>query len=123
MKKFLAIYTGSVDSAKRAQWDRLDEQERQRRQAAGMQAWIAWGAAHQGAVVDGGGPLGKTKRVSAQGVADIRNQMAAYVIVRAESQQAAAALFENHPHFTLFPGDGVEIMECLPTPGQSSDPA
>jgi ribosomal protein S17 len=22
----------------------------------------------------------------------------------------------DHPHFTIFPGDGVEIMECLPIP-------
>jgi hypothetical protein len=27
-------------------------------------------------------------------------------------------MFENHPHFTIFPGDSVEIMECLPIPGQ-----
>jgi hypothetical protein len=25
---------------------------------------------------------------------------------------------EWHPHFTIFPGDSVEIMECLPMPGQ-----
>jgi hypothetical protein len=43
--------------------------------------------------------------------------MAAYVIVRAESQEAAAKLFLNHPHFTVFPGEAVEVMECLPTPG------
>jgi hypothetical protein len=51
-------------------------------------------------------------------VTDIKNVMAAYVIVRAESHDAAAKLFENHPHFTIFPGDSVEIMECLPLPGQ-----
>lgn len=28
----------------------------------------------------------------------------------------SAAMFVNHPHFTLFPGDAVEIMECLPIP-------
>jgi hypothetical protein len=38
------------------------------------------------------------------------------VIVQAESHEAAAKLFENHPHFTTFPGDSVEIMECLPLP-------
>ena len=43
--------------------------------------------------------------------------MAAYTVVQAESHEAAAKLFLNHPHFTIFPGDGVEIMECLPIPG------
>lgn len=71
---------------------------------------------HRSAIVDGGAPLGKTKRVSADSVADIRNQMTAYTIVRADSHEAAAKLFEQHPHFMIFPGDGVEIMECLPMP-------
>jgi hypothetical protein len=38
------------------------------------------------------------------------------VIVEAESHEAAAALFSEHPHFAVFPGDSVEIMECLPIP-------
>jgi hypothetical protein len=42
--------------------------------------------------------------------------MAGYVILEAESHEAAARLFENHPHFTIFPGERVEIMECLPVP-------
>ena len=29
----------------------------------------------------------------------------------------AAKLFLNHPHFMIFPGDRVEVMECLPIPG------
>ena len=61
-------------------------------------------------------PLGPTKRVSAEGIAEARNQVTAYVIVRAESHEAAARMFEEHPHFTIFPGDAVEIMECLPIP-------
>ena len=31
--------------------------------------------------------------------------------------EAAAKLFENHPHFTIFPGESVEIMPVLPIPG------
>jgi hypothetical protein len=38
-------------------------------------------------------------------------------MVEAESQDEAARLFLNHPHFTIFPGEGVEIMEILPGPG------
>lgn len=74
------------------------------------------GAAHSAAIVDQGSPLGKTKRASPRGIEDIKNSMTGYVIVQAESHEAAAKLFENHPHFTIFPGDSVEIMECLPLP-------
>jgi hypothetical protein len=41
---------------------------------------------------------------------------AACTVVRAASHEDAAKLFEDHPHFTIFPGDGVEVMECLPIP-------
>ena len=42
--------------------------------------------------------------------------IAGYVVVEAPTHEAAAQLFENHPHFAIFPGDSVEIMECLPIP-------
>ena len=72
----------------------------------------------EGGIVDQGSPVGKTKRISAQGISDTKNEIAAYTIVQADSHEAAARLFEHHPHFTIFPGDSVEIMECLPIPGQ-----
>ena len=42
--------------------------------------------------------------------------MTGYIVVQAESHEAAAKLFEGHPHFSIFPGDSVEVMECLPIP-------
>jgi hypothetical protein len=38
------------------------------------------------------------------------------MVVLAESHEGAAKLFLNHPHFMIFPGDPVEIKECLPIP-------
>lgn len=120
MKQFMAVYTGSASSEARRKWDALSEAEREGRVRAGMQAWHEWTTRHQAAIVFNGGPLGKTKRVSPEGVADITNALAAYTIVRAESHEAAARMFENHPHFSIFPGESVEIMECLPVPGSST---
>lgn len=114
MKTFLAIYTGSA--ATMDKWKTLDAKTREEREQAGMAAWNKWGMTNHKAIVEQGAPLGKTKRISGDGIADIRNNMAAYTIVQAESHEAAAKLFENHPHFTIFPGDGVEVMECLPMP-------
>lgn len=114
MKNFLAIYVGTAEAL--AAFQRLDEKEREQREAAGMAAWMEWGRVHEAQITDVGAPLGKTKRVAADGISDIRNNIAGYTIVKAESHEAAAKLFLNHPHFTLFPGDGVEIMECLPLP-------
>ncbi len=118
MKKFLAIYIGSQDGGARTKWHEMDEAARKAREAAGIDAWMEWGKVNAAAIVDRGAPLGKTRRASPEGVSDFRNNMTGYVIVEAESHEAAAKLFENHPHFTIFPGESVEIMECLPIPGQ-----
>lgn len=118
MKRFLAIYIGTATAVEKAQWEKLDEEKREELEARGIKAWMEWGIANAAVIVDQGSPLGKTKRASKQGIADIKNSMTGYVIVQAESHEAAAKLFENHPHFAIFPGDSVEIMECLPLPGQ-----
>jgi len=118
MKKFLAVYLGTPTSAQRKEWDKLDERQRKEREAAGMKSWGDWMATHKAAIVVEGSPLGKTKRAAAGGVSDTRNNLVGYIVIQAESHEAAARLFENHPHFTIFPGESVEIMECLPIPGR-----
>ena len=118
MKKFLAVYMGTAAARSSAEWDKLDATSRQALQAKGMQAWMDWGTANAAAIVDQGAPLGKTKRASKEGFDDFKNALTGYVVVQAESHTAAATLFENHPHFAIFPGQSVEIMECLPLPGQ-----
>src|SRR5262249_15021056 len=57
------------------------------------------------------------QKVSQRGIEDTSNEMGAYMVVRADSHEAAAELFERHPHFTIFPGEAVEIMPVLPIPG------
>ena len=69
------------------------------------------------AIVEMGSPLGKTKRTDKNGVSDTRNELGAWTVVKAKSQEDAAKLFLNHPHFMIFPGDRVEVMECLPISG------
>lgn len=117
MKKFMAVYTGSPEHNAKSGWDALDEKTRNARVEAGMKAWHEWGAKNAASIVVQGGPLGKTKKTTKAGIADIRNNLAGFIIIQAESHEAAARLFEGHPHFTIFPGDGVEIMEIMPIPG------
>jgi hypothetical protein len=116
MKTFLAIYLGSQDSGAFKKWKALPEAKRKERERAGMDAWLRWAKEHEASTVVQGGPLGKTKRTDATGVSDTKNLMSGYVVIEAESHEAAARLFENHPHFKIFPGEAVEIMECLPLP-------
>jgi hypothetical protein len=114
---YLAVFLGSKTSPKMAAWNALAEGERRAREQQGMAAWHAWVDKHQAAIVAMGGPLGKTKKVDQGGVADIANQMGAFTVVRAASHEAAAKMFEGHPHFAIFPGESIEIMPVLPIPG------
>lgn len=116
MKTFLAIYMGTKAGLERSGWMEFSDVARQAQQEAGVKAWAEWGKTHAASIVDFGAPLGKTKRASPEGISDTKNSMTGYVIVRAETHEAAAKIFERHPHFSVFPGDSVEIVECLPLP-------
>ena len=115
---YLAVFLGSKTSPQRKRWDALLEEERGTKEREGIAAWKAWVEKHQAAIVGMGGPLGKTKKVTQKGVADVSNDMGAFAVVRADSHEAAAKLFENHPHFAIFPGESIEVMPVLPIPGQ-----
>lgn len=115
MKKYLAVYTGTP--AAFAAWEALSDRERQRRQKNGMAAWQKWAADNAASIVEFGGPLSKTTLVNKSGVREISNNLSAFTVVQAKSRRAAASLFVDHPHFAIFPGEGVEIMEIMPTPG------
>ncbi len=114
MKRYLAVFTGSPSAW--ARWQTIPEATRRKRESEGMAEWKKWAVDNAASIVEFGGPLGKTKLVSNGGISDIRNQMGGFAIVQAESQEAAATLFIGHPHFTLLPGEGVEVMEILAVP-------
>ncbi len=114
---YLAVFLGSKDGPKFKAWNALPEAERRAKEREGMAAWKAWVQKHQAAIVGMGGPLGKTKKITQSGVEDVSNEMGGFTIVRADSHEAAAKLFENHPQFTIFPGESVEVMPVLPIPG------
>ncbi|MEZ5921317.1 MAG: hypothetical protein R3C60_08185 [Parvularculaceae bacterium] len=117
MKTYLAVFTGTQESRKKSGWDDLAEDDRKAREQKGIKAWGEWMRRHAGDLAFPGAPLGKTTFVSNDGVSEISNALSGFVVIKAESKEAVAEKFLNHPHFTIFPGDGVEIMECLPIPG------
>jgi hypothetical protein len=114
---YLAVFLGSKTSPKMIAWNALPEAERRSKERDGMAGWKAWVEKHQDAIAAMGGPLGKTKKVTQRGIEDVGNEMGAFTVIRAESHEAAAKLFENHPHFAIFPGEAVEVMPVLPIPG------
>ena len=114
---YLAVFLGSKTSPRQVAWDALPEADRRTKAGEGTAAWKAWVDKHHAAIVSMGGPLGQTKKVTQRGIDDVSNGMGAFTIVRADSHEAAAKLFDKHPFFSIFPGDAVEIMPVLPIPG------
>ena len=114
MKKFVALYMASGPQFEKMMKDSTPEQRKK-----GMEAWIKWMNANKASVVEGGAPLGKTKRVDSNGASNSKNEVGGYSIVQAESHDAATKLFgKDHPHLQM-PGAWIEIMEIMPLPEMS----
>ena len=114
--KFLAVYLGSMSGEKMKAWTAMPEAERKAKEREGMAAWHRWVEKHKDVIIELGGPLGKTRRVDGRGITEITNALTGFTVVRAASQEEAAKLFENHPHFAIFPGEAVEVMPVMPIP-------
>lgn len=114
MPRFLAVYTMKPEDL--ARFRNLPKSEQSAIETIGLKQWVDWEGKNAASFPDRGGMVGKTKRVTKDGVTDAVNPFCGYIVVEAETIEAAARLFENHPHFSIFPGDGVDIMPFLTDP-------
>ena len=114
MPRYLALFTMDKTGPKFRAWKAMTEAEQAATAETGVAAVKAWEAARADAILYTGGPLGPTKRIDDAGtVTDVVNLLTVFMVVRADSHEAAARLFENHPHMNPFPCDGVEVMPVL----------
>ena len=114
MPRFVAVYTMNPEDL--AAFRRRPKSEQEAIDKAGLKAWKEWGKRNAAAIVATDVMVGKTRRVTKSGVADTQNQIAGFLIVEAADIAAAADLFEDHPHITVFPGDGIDIMPVVTGP-------
>lgn len=115
MKNFLAIFRGEPQKGN-DEWNKLSPEESQKRIQEGMQAWGQWMETHSSQIVYPGGPVGKTLQANREGISATKNTDCGFIVIQAETHEEAAKMFLNHPHFSIFPGENVEIMECTPIP-------
>lgn len=113
LKTYLAVFLSDKSGPKWQDWYALTQEERDARDAVGIPALEAWDDQHKDRIAYLGGPLGRTLRVTDDQTARAVNQLTAFVVVRAESLEAAAKMFENHPHMAHFPCHAVDIMPIL----------
>ena len=111
MEKFMVLYMASPEAFAKMMQSTPEQQQK------GMAAWMAWMNKNQKSIVEGGGPIGKTKRVDARGASDMKNGLGGYSVVQANSHDDAAKLFgSDHPHLQM-PGAWIEISEIREIPG------
>jgi hypothetical protein len=114
MPRFVAVYTMMPEDV--AAFRRRPKSEQEAIDKAGLKAWEEWRKRNAAAIVATDVMVGKTKRVTKSGVADAQNEIAGFLIVEAADIAAAAALFQDHPHITVFPGDGIDVMPDVTGP-------
>jgi hypothetical protein len=115
MKKFLVLYRAPSSSFAQMKSATPEQQK------AGMDAWMAWSKRSAGAIVDMGGPLGKSLLVTPQGASPVSNDLGGFSVLQAESKEALAEALKGHPHF-MVPEGAIEIVELMPI-GCGSSPA
>lgn len=115
MSKFLVLYMAPAETMKA--WMAQPEEARKADEEKMKGEWNAWMKTNAGKIGETAG-AGKTKRVTAGGIEDVSNDVMLFSMVEAESTEAAAKIFEGHPHFGI-PGAWIDIMPVNYLPGMN----
>jgi hypothetical protein len=110
MKKFLVLYKAPTAAFEKMMKATPEQQK------AGMDAWMTWSKKAASSIVDMGGPLGKSMRVSQGGASPVTNDLGGYSIMQAESKEVLAESLKGHPHF-MMPDGTIEVVEVGSIPG------
>lgn len=111
MTKFLALYMAppaALDEMMKTMTPEISKSHND--------SWATWMEKHKDAIADQGAMLGKNKRVNSAGITDARNEMTGYMIIQAESAEAAAAVMSDNPMLQM-PEAYVEVTEIRPMQG------
>ena len=110
MKKFLVLYRAPASSFEQMKKATPEQQK------AGMDAWMGWSKKAAATIVEMGGPLGKSMRVTKSGASPVANDLGGYSVLQAESKEALTEQLKGHPHF-MTPDGSIEVVEIMPIPG------
>ncbi|MCA9528447.1 MAG: hypothetical protein KC549_19315 [Myxococcales bacterium] len=114
MPRFVAVFT--MTQADFAAFRALPAAEQAAINEAGLAAWADWRHRNAAAITSADVMVGKTTRVTRSGISAAHNPIAGFLMVEAPDVASAARLFEDHPHLTVFPGDGIDVMPVVSDP-------
>ena len=113
MKKYVVIYHAP------AQYMQMmsDMGATQEDMQAQMQAWMEWMGRCGDGLVEKGGPLVLSAKVTGEGSSPSDKKVVGYSILQAEDMAGAQAMLEGHPHLGLADECEIEIHEEMQMPG------
>src|SRR4029079_7416811 len=68
MKKFMVLYMAAG-----AEFEKMMKNSTPEQRKKGMDVWMKWMNANKASIIEGGAPLGKTKRVDSNGASNTKN--------------------------------------------------
>lgn len=104
--KYVAIYRAPQSIIE--DWMKKPEAERNAEMKQMEGDWQAWKQKFAVMIKESAG-LGKNTQVSSSGATPLKNDLMMYTVVEAETPEAAAEIFRNHPHLAI-PQATIDIM-------------
>lgn len=117
MQKFIVLYCMPVSGLEA--WMQTPAEDRKAQEDDMKAKWDAWMVANKAMMAGPTAGVGKTKRITPEGIADAKNDIMLYSIVQGESHEEIAKAFEGHPHFAI-PGAWIDISTVNFLPGMEA---
>mgnify|MGYP006267746629 CR=1 FL=1 len=110
LKKFLVFYL--IPQQTMAEWKNIDSKHREASEKKMMDDWAKW-CADRSEMILSTEVGGQTKRVTADAVTEMKNDIVVFSFVQGESHDAVMKEFMTHPHLQI-PNASIEVMEVKP---------
>jgi len=111
MKQFLVLYLAPISER-----EEMMKNMSQTEMNTIIASWSRWKQENSASLIDGGNPVGKARSARPDGISDRKNEVDAYSIIQAKTQDDAMQLFgADHPHFSS-QGARIEVMEIVSPP-------
>lgn len=117
MQKFIVLYCMPVAGLE--EWMKVPEADRKAQEVDLKVKWDKWTEANKDMLDGPAAGVGKTKRITPEGIADAKNDVMMYSIVKGESHEEIARAFVGHPHLEI-PSAWIDISPANYLPGMES---
>lgn len=122
MKQFLVLYKCAENSVAHENWKKLDAEKKEERLKTGERLLNLWNEKYKKQILNNGSALHeRTSTVDPSGINENPSEIGSYLIIEATSLREASEIFIDHPHFNVFPGDSIQIIECTKNSRKSSN--